>query len=140
MIRSVEIRGENEFSLPVGDIPEEFSLECRDFSFRCATSGLIEGRWRGVPMGELIEAAAVPPEATHLLVEGADGYREAIPVTTAINGLLALEREDEGGKTPRFLAPRGSSEETVANVALIDWATIEPGKRVESYVVHDTDG
>ncbi|MFP4629072.1 MAG: hypothetical protein ACLFMX_08830, partial [Halobacteriales archaeon] len=52
------------------------SLETEAIAFRCHSGRRIDGRWTGVPVTRLL--ATAPPSTTHLLVEGAEGYRACV--------------------------------------------------------------
>jgi hypothetical protein len=130
---TVTIRGAE--TVTVGDEPaarERFGWDTRSYTIRCHSGRVLQGRWAGVPVAALTDAAAVPPETTHLLVAGRDGYRACVDVRAAIGGLLAFDCEvlelvrGPGGEAtcdpvrlPRFLADV-ESPRTVQSVGEIE--------------------
>lgn len=133
MTATVTVEGDEQLSVQSDEAAERFSTERRTFAYHCSTEGPIEGEWIGVPIGELIEAAAIPERATHLLVEGEDGYRAPVPVLTAFEGLLALKRVDGPDDTPRFLASGADSAQAVRDVIRIGWLAVPPGEDPDEY-------
>lgn len=87
--------------------------------FRCGTGETFAGRWRGVPLAELL--AAAPPSTTHVRVLGADGYCVPIPVADALDAVVATDRIDgppEG--LPRLVAPDLDGFATVREIKRIE--------------------
>ncbi|WP_331233181.1 molybdopterin-binding protein [Natronorarus salvus] len=101
----VTVGGRRPLSVPTD--PERVDglpLETTTFSIRCATGEHERGRWLGVPIADVLEAADVAPTTTHLLATAADGHRACLELRPALSGLLGLRREDVPGDTPRLLA------------------------------------
>lgn len=123
---AVEIRGGASRRLTAGDAPD-LGWRTASCEFRCATGRWIRGRWAGVPVPALLEAVDAPPETTHLLVVGADGYRAGVPVTDAMGAVLAFERLDAAGEgTPRVIGPGLDSSASVRRVARIETRSSPP--------------
>lgn len=140
---------------------EEFEWTTREFTIHCHTGRVIEGRWSGVQVGALTEAARPPPGTTHLLVTGSDGHSACVPVTAVPGALLAFVREeidvtypddwdgdgpedgpdqsdgDDGAGTPRFLAQGVDSSHTVRNVATVEAVSLDPDEDPHSYEVDE---
>lgn len=97
-------------------------VTCR---YRCATGTVFGGDWRGVPVAPLLDRA--PPETTHLRVESADGYRAHVPVTDALDAVVATERLDGAAEgLPRFVAPDLDSTRTVRGVSSLVPVALPP--------------
>lgn len=117
---------------------DRFGWEAREFTIRCHSGRVVEGRWRGVPFGPVVDAAAVAPEATHLLVTGRDGYEAVVPVLEAGDAFVGFDREmvrvtgaetdRQTDGTPRFLARGLDSMETVRLVDTIEAVAVPPGE------------
>ena len=130
---AVTVRGDT--TVTVRDEPaarERFGWDTRSYTIRCHSGRVLEGRWAGVPVLPLTDAAAVPPETTHLAVTGRDDHRALVDVRAAAGALLAFECEalelvrGPGGpatcdpaRLPRFLADV-ESPRTVQNVGAIE--------------------
>lgn len=100
-------------------------LEC---SIDCASGRSETARWRGLPIGDLLSRTDLDADATHLLVEGADGFRVCVPLTTVVDGILALERlDDSSDRLPRFVAPSLDGTRMVTRVTRIDAKRLSPG-------------
>lgn len=105
----------------------------RTLQYDCASAGRRSGRWRGIPLGELLAWAPIRADATHLLVESRDGHAACVAVADAIRGLLALSvveppgTDDEVGAPappadgcPRLLSPGIAAAKTVKAVRRIE--------------------
>ena len=116
---------------------DRFGWATREFTIRCHSGRVIEGRWSGVPLAALVDAAAPSADTTHVVVTARDGYRAAVGVAATRQGLLGLVRETvtvTGGSgevyadgTPRFLGPGLDSTEAVREVARIEPVRVPPG-------------
>lgn len=132
-VGTVTVRGAE--TVTVRDEPaarERFGWDTRSYTIRCHSGRVLEGRWAGVPVAALTDAAAVPPETTHLVVTGRDDHRALVDVRAAAGALLAFDCEaldlvrGPGGEAacdparlPRFLADV-ESPRTVQNVGVIE--------------------
>lgn len=56
----------------------------RAITYDCASEGRRTGRWRGIPLMDLLMWADVGDDVTHLLVESGDGHAACIPVEDAV--------------------------------------------------------
>ncbi|UIP01439.1 molybdopterin-dependent oxidoreductase (plasmid) [Halobaculum sp. CBA1158] len=95
--------------------------------YLCASGERWIGVWRGVPVSRVLDAAAVDldADATHLRVAAAGDYAVCVPVTTALDAHLAVERDGDSippDRGPRFLAPvdAGKTVKAVRNVTLLE--------------------
>lgn len=126
----------------VGDRPKQFSCsalrkqystEERTITIACSSSGRSTGTWQGIGVKDLVTAATIPPETTHLLVEARDGYRAPVPIRDALRSFLGLSRIDGPDDTPRLLGERLSSEYAVQNVTRINSLSLTPDEDPEAY-------
>jgi hypothetical protein len=125
---AVAVEGRRRVIVPAR--PEEVEglpLETATFTIRCATGERERGRWLGVPIAALLEAADVPPETTHLLATAADGHRACLELRPALSGLIGLRREDVPGDTPRLLADVEGAR-TVRRVVGLEPRQLSPGE------------
>lgn len=108
----------------------------RRYEYRCASGERWGGTWRGLPVERLLDLAPVGARATHLLIEGGD-VAACVPVGTALDGLLAVRRDDRrlplGERAPRFLAPGIESIRTVKGVDRIAGRRLAPGEDRQAY-------
>lgn len=112
-------------------LAERHGLDTLDHETACSSGEPIEGRWRGVPLSALLDAA--DPEATHLVVEAADGFRVCVPVADALFGILAVERldaPDEG--LPRLVVPSVDGPRMAKHVRRLDTERLPPGTEPET--------
>lgn len=110
-----------DLDIDLGTAAERFGLVEVDCRTTCASGDPIGGRWRGIELADLL--AEIDAEATHLLVESADGFRACVPIVETLDGIIAVERLDtesvpEG--LPRLIAPSLSGTRLVQNVAAIE--------------------
>ncbi|WP_435064349.1 molybdopterin-dependent oxidoreductase [Halobaculum sp. EA56] len=105
--------------------------------YLCASGERWGGVWRGVPLAAVLAAAGVDldGDATHLRVAAAGEYAVCVPVTTALDAHLAVERD--GGplppdRGPRFLA-RVDAGKTVKAVRDLELLRLDPGEDPEDY-------
>ncbi|MFD1647612.1 molybdopterin-dependent oxidoreductase [Haloarchaeobius litoreus] len=105
----------------------------RTLGYDCLSRGLVDATWRGVPVRDLVEAVGLPDETTHLLVESRDGHRGCVPIGTALDGLLALERDGEPLSGPRFLAPQIEGPRAVKDVARLEPVALAPHEDRTAY-------
>lgn len=123
---SVTVVGERTVSVPVGG-DRGPATETADWTFRCASGDEISGPWTGLEVADLLARAAAPANTTHLAVESADGYRACVPVATALDGLLAVERDGGGCEgAPRFVAPGVDGPRTVKRVVRLAPLALPP--------------
>ncbi|MFO8114698.1 MAG: pterin operon protein [Halorubrum sp.] len=85
------------------------ALETLTEEFLSASGESWGGTRRGVTVGALLDRpdVTVDPDATHVRV-AADGYAVCVPLRTALNAVLAVERDKESlavAHVPPFVAP-----------------------------------
>jgi DMSO/TMAO reductase YedYZ molybdopterin-dependent catalytic subunit len=61
-------------------------------------------------VGDLLDGASPPAETTHLVFESDSGYAACVPVSDALGGLVAVERDGDAlaeseSYATRFVAP-----------------------------------
>jgi len=140
---TVTVEGDSEVLLvDTPDARERFAWQTRAFTINCHSGRTIEGRWSGFPIAPVAEAAAFPPETTHLLMTAADGYRSCVDAWFGIEGFVGFVCEEltvEGGdayalrETPRFLAPDIDSSRTIRNITTIEAITLQPDEDARDY-------
>lgn len=140
---TVTVVGDSEVVLAdAAGTRERFEWGSREYTINCHSGRTIEGRWSGVPMAPVAEAAEFPPETTHLLMTAADGYRVCVDAWSGLSGFVGFTCEEltvEGGEayalreTPRFLAPEIDSSRTIRDLARIEAITLQPGEDVRDY-------
>lgn len=133
----VTVRGEGTLSVTPSGYAERFHRTDRRFTIRCHSGRVIEGRWQGVALAPLVEAATFPPGTTHLRVRARDGYAAAIPVLDATGAFLGFDRlsvavagegDPDPPGTPRFLAPDLDSTQFVRTVDSVEAIRVPPGE------------
>ncbi len=117
------------------ELLDRFPTHEESFRIVCSSSGATEGRWRCIRMRDVLLATTIPETATHLIVQGADGYQAPVEVAVAYGGALGLERLDQSspGDTPRLLSSKLPSERTVSSITHIDWLAADPDTHPEQY-------
>lgn len=120
-----------------------FDLEERRCEYVCASGDRFGGRWRGIPIPELIATSEIDPDATHLLVESDDGFRVCVAISDALGGILALERLDGTDELPRLIAPRIDGTRTIKRVRRIEGRRLAPEddrEDIERITISDSEG
>jgi len=140
---TVTVDGDREVVLTdTPDARDRFDWQIRGFTINCHSGREIEGRWSGVPIAPVAEAAQFPPETTHLLLTADDGYRVCIDAWFGLEGFVGFVCEEltvEGGEayalreTPRFLAPAIDSSRTIRNLSAIEAIELQPGEDALDY-------
>lgn len=127
--RHVIVVGEQTVSVPVDGWREAtFDVESREVRHRCATGEVTTGVWAGVPVFDLILAASIPSEVTHLQAAGVDGFCTCIEVADLRDGLLAFERVDtESEALPRILGKDIEATRSVQEVRNLVGIALDPG-------------
>lgn len=70
--------------------------------FHCVTTwSRMDMRWKGVRFAELVAAAAVAEEATHVMCHGYDGYSTNLPLVEAVKPDVLLVHTVDGQPLPR---------------------------------------
>lgn len=117
-----------------------FPTEERTVTIVCSSGARHTATWTGIPVIEILSAAEVPDETTHLVVESVDGYRICVDVFTALDGLLALFRDERpiAEQKPyetRFIAPDIDGARTVKAVAVLEARQLSAGTDPETLEV-----
>lgn len=130
----VRVVGNSELTVPVS-LPDDhgFATGSLDEEFRCESGDPIPGTWNGLDVGALLEAADTPPETTHLLVEGDDGFTACVPIGAAADGVLAFERNGPSNDAPRFAAPGISGTRTVKAVRRLEATVVDAAENPEAF-------
>jgi len=115
---------------------QSFSLESREAEVVCSTGNRYSADWQGIGIDALCEAASAPERTTHVVIESHDGYRIAVPIVDALNGVLALVKNDRplGARTPyatRFVAPDVEGARDVKGVSRVEFHVLDPGSDPE---------
>lgn len=141
----------------------EWILVQKTMGYECASGDWIEGEWTGVPVLELLEAADVPGDTTHVQLESVDGYLACVGLLDLGEAIVAIDggefpdqreepvEEDDGtddgngegtrgtepecstDEFPRFVAPRILGPRTMKNLARIRPLALDPHEDRESY-------
>ena len=81
---------------------EQHGLETFENDIHCVTGWSKTGNtWRGVALSKLLQAAGPPPNATHLIAKGFDGYGTVISLMDAARDGVFLATEWDGRPLPR---------------------------------------
>jgi len=112
------------------------TLERVEAEFLCASGERWGGVWRGVPVATLLDRSDVDvdPEATHVRV-AADEYAACVPIRTALDAVLAVERAGEllpPTRRPRFVA-RVDAGRTVRGVRELEFLRRGPDEDPQEY-------
>ena len=131
----VVVGGTDPFELTRERIAE-FEGETRTVTVVCASGDRHTAKWTGIPTSALLEAAAVPPSTTHVVVESLDDYRVAIPVRAALDGLLAYAKDGVPiGKTHeyanRFVSDAAEGARFIKGVRRIEATSVDPDEDPE---------
>jgi hypothetical protein len=131
----VTVIGDETVSIPVADWADAgFEVEERRSVIKCASGNVTRGVWTGIPVIDLIDAAAMPDDTTHLQIAGTDGFCACVEVVDVLDGLLAFERTDEHSKAmPRLIGERIDGTRTVQEVRNVVALHLEPGQDREEW-------
>lgn len=127
---TVIVGGRSERTFDRATLVEMAAAE-RRYTVDCASGERTTARWTGVPVPDLLDAASIPPETTHLQLVGHDGYRVPVPIRDALDGLVAYARDGTSlaATEPyavRFLVPGGDAERLVRGLRSIDPLELSP--------------
>lgn len=116
----------------------EVEMASARVAFRCRSGRTIAGRWRGVPVAELLDRAEAPDSTTHLAVESATGHRACVRVTDALDGMLAVQAwrngtRSDGDELPRLVGSGIDGPRTMKRVSRIAAIRLEPGEDAMEY-------
>lgn len=126
---AIEIIGTRETA-----VPTDLSA-CRDFdpvhltaAVTCETQGTIGTEWTGLRVRDLLDAAAVPNDTTHLVVECQDGYRVCLDVVDTLDAILAYRRDGDSldPDAIRLVGPDIGSTRSARGVTRIEPVSLDP--------------
>ena len=83
-----------------GSIVQETTLMC--ISNGVGDALMSNARWTGLPLRSLLEAAGPRPNAVEVLLRGADGYTDTIPLEKALDPTTLVVYEMNGEPIPRI--------------------------------------
>ncbi|MFB6101551.1 MAG: molybdopterin-dependent oxidoreductase [Haloplanus sp.] len=118
------------------EVPSDAPERAVTASLQCSTGTRWTDEWRGVPVAWLLERAPGGDEATHLRVHGPDDHVVCVPLTDALDGVLAVERTDgrlAASARPRFVAPCVGGTRSVKAVERLELVALSPGDEAASY-------
>ncbi|PHQ47007.1 hypothetical protein DJ68_04195 [Halorubrum sp. C3] len=132
----ITVSGNRSLSLS-GEALSMLPIETKTVTIKCASGTRNTATWAGIPVLELLSAADVSDETTHLVVESDGGYRMCVDIRAALDGLVAFFRdgtpilECEPYET-RFITPGVDGARTVKAVALLEARHLSPSADPES--------
>lgn len=115
----------------------EMDRERIEREYLCASGERWGGVWRGVPVATILDEADLDIDGavTHLRVVARGGYAVCVPVATALDAHLAVERDGDilpEERGPRFLA-RVDAGKTVKGVRELELLRIDPDGDPDDY-------
>nr|WP_310904568.1 molybdopterin-dependent oxidoreductase [Natrinema sp. 1APR25-10V2] len=124
---TLTVRGEvtTPLELPYGDLTSDSEA---DALLDCTSGWYTSRRWRGVRVGDLLEAAEVREDAEFVRFVSVTGYRWSLPIDEARRALLATHVDDERlshghGAPLRLVAPGRRGFQWVKWVERVDVRT-----------------
>lgn len=99
----------------------------REIGFDCTSGRHINAMWTGFPIVPLIESVGISDGTTHLIIESRDDQRGCIPITNALEGILAFTRDGEILEGPRFVAQGIAGPRAVKLVRRIEAVELDQG-------------
>jgi DMSO/TMAO reductase YedYZ molybdopterin-dependent catalytic subunit len=129
---SLLVDGRTHLELPWGVTPERVELPFvrKSFGFECTSGDRKEGEWTGIPVLDLLDAAGVPDDTTHVQFESVDGNCTCVPLTDLDEALVAL---GDGDDQPRFVSSAVSGPRTLKRLAEIRPVSLAAGEDRELY-------
>ncbi|MFB6153597.1 MAG: molybdopterin-dependent oxidoreductase [Halodesulfurarchaeum sp.] len=131
----VEISGGEPLTFTPGST-DSFDRVTKRVTIVCASGETTTADWSGIPLGGILEAAEIPLSTTHVTLASRDGYRVAVGIMDALDGLLAthkdgvpIERDNPYGN--RFVAARVDGARNVKGVARIEPHSLGPQEHPE---------
>lgn len=118
------------------ELVRSFPEETRTAEVVCATGSRYEAEWSGIGIGSLCETVDAAADTTHVLVESRDGYRIAVPIVDAMDGVVAFDKDGHpiDTATPysnRFVAPGIEGARDVKGVSRIEFHALDPVEEPE---------
>ncbi|WP_321167886.1 molybdopterin-dependent oxidoreductase [Halobaculum saliterrae] len=134
---AVTVRDGAERATVEGRRLREMDRERIEREYLCASGERWGGVWRGVPVAAVLEEVAIGEDggATHLRVAAAGDYAVCVPVATAMEAHLAVERDGDvlpSERGPRFLA-RVDAGKTVKAVRELELLRLDPSEDPQDY-------
>lgn len=108
------------------DALEALPQETQVVEVSCSTGSSHESTWVGVPLDELLETSAAPPETTHVAVTSEDDCLVYVAVADALTGILALEQNGERLSRPRLIVPGLDGMRAVKDVVEVETVSLDP--------------
>ncbi|AAV47342.1 unknown [Haloarcula marismortui ATCC 43049] len=133
---TVRIDGADPLLLPWDVAAERLSFEVvrGPVAFECASGDRIEREYTGVAVFDLLEAAAMPGDTTHVQFESVNGDLACIPLADLNGAVLALgDGPGTAPGRPRFVSPRVLGPRTVKNVCRLQPRTLAASADREAY-------
>lgn len=129
-LASIEVVGDRTVRLDA-DVLDSLPTTTKQVSVVCATGHREVATWTGVDVSALCEVVEAPPETTHVVVDSHDGYRMAVPIADALDGLLAFEKDGKplsatASYVNRFVAPDVEGARDVKGVRRVEYHALEP--------------
>jgi len=132
----VVVEGETPLRLPRTPeaADESYEVQTETTRFQCSSGDWLVDDWTGVPLQQLLSAATVPPETTHIIAEAADGYRSCLDVVAVGDAMVALDATDRPPTDfPRLVSASVGGPRAVKNLARIRPVTLDADEDPEDY-------
>lgn len=131
---TVTVEADGERQLAIAGIEDPFDAIEATYDLRCSSGERFDGRWRGVSVAALLDAASVPDETTHVIVASTDGVSACFPLPVALDSIVAFERLDERSSSlPRFVGDRVSGTRSIKHVSRLVAVELAPDDDPEGY-------
>lgn len=116
---------------------EDLEIVTESVSVVCASGDRHTADWTGVRVVDLLEAADVPMDTTHVTVESTDDYKVAVPIGDAVQAILAFLKDGVpiGEANPygnRFVCPATEGARDIKGVSRIEHTSLSPAEDPES--------
>lgn len=137
---TVTVEANGEPRLAIAGVEDPFDATEATYDMRCSSGDQLGGRWRGVSVAALLDAASVPAETTHVLVGSVDGVSACLPLPVALDSIVAFERLDaESSSLPRFVGERVSGTQSIKQVSRLVAVELAPDEDPASYEARRLD-
>jgi len=134
--QTVRIDGAEPLLLPWDADPAAlpFDIVRGPVAFECASGDRIEREYTGIAVFDLLEAASMPGDTTHIQFESANGDLACIPLADLNGAVLALgDGPGTAPERPRFVSPHVFGPRTVKNVCRLRPRALAAGADREEY-------
>ena len=127
----LRIDGEDPIRLTV-DSPETVELPVVHDTrgFECASGAWIERDWTGIPVFELLDAAEIPDETTHVQFESVDDYRSCVALSELEDALVAI---GDGDGLPRLVGPQIVGPRAIKTLSRVRPLALPPDESREQH-------